>query len=148
MVLATFHPNKMLMKNAKFVWQNRRVQSEEIISTNPMKCLKFMSNMSRVCTNIFRLCKQVHGNNCQQCSEYAKCEYFMFVHQISLSAWSYIHTYIYTYRTNSLVNFTYHDNNLSVTQYLSTTDVSSLHQQHDCFPCQYRHAAPKTLKLE
>ena len=57
-VLATFHPNKMLMKSAKFVWQNRKVKSEEIISTNPMKCLKFMFNMSSVCKNIFRLCKQ------------------------------------------------------------------------------------------
>lgn len=65
MVLATFHPYKMLMKSAKFVWQNRMVQSEEIISTDPMKCLKFMSNMSCACTDIFRLCKQGHGNNCQ-----------------------------------------------------------------------------------
>jgi hypothetical protein len=38
----------------------------------------------------------------------------MFVHLISLSAWSYIHIY----RTNSLaVNVTYHDNNLCVTWY-------------------------------
>lgn len=65
MVLATFHPYNMLTKSAKFMWQNRMVQSEEIISTNPMKCLKFMSNMSSACTDIFRLCKQGHGNNCQ-----------------------------------------------------------------------------------
>jgi len=56
----------MLIKSAKFVLQNRTVQSEEIISTNPMKCLKSMSNMSSVCTDIFRLCKQERGNNCQQ----------------------------------------------------------------------------------
>jgi hypothetical protein len=56
---------KKLFLNAIFLQHSKMKQSIKIISTNPMKCLKLICNVTSVYKTLHRFCNKIYGNKCK-----------------------------------------------------------------------------------